>query len=265
MDETRTPETDLAAAKVLYAEGQLHESQVAFEDLLKSKVRGDSLYGLAMIALKRGDSDSAQMFFEQSLGVKRNNPNALYYLARALLRQGGRYEVIALLGEALSYDPRHEAALREISQLIGDIGHADLDASQQSEPSPLANAAAGTATSRESAPARARLHPPRAPQDPAATVGIVRNLSKGVGPWRGTPAALQIWTFRVETYDGEGTPGGLVGVEIRGHEIAGTLDSGDWVEIDDEPEAGEGLRPKEVRNLTTSDVVKARYFRFTTR
>jgi hypothetical protein len=125
-------------------------------------------------------------------------------------------------------------------------------------------AASGTPTAEPRAsspaetPATEILKPPHDPGDLSAMVGIVRNLSKGVGPYRGKPAALQIWAFRVETYDEHGNPGELMGVEMRGHEIRGTLDNGDWVEISERPRSGGGYRPKTVRNLTTNDVVKAR-------
>jgi hypothetical protein len=120
-------------------------------------------------------------------------------------------------------------------------------------------AAEAQAASPAQAPASPSPRPRHESADPSATVGTVRNLSKGVGPYRGKPAALQIWTFRVETYDEQGNVGELMGVEMRGHEITGTLDNGDWVEIKERPKRGGGCRPKKVRNLTTNDLIEARY------
>lgn len=120
MSEAFAATRGLAIARALFAEGRLDESRVAFENLLKSTARADALYGLAVIALRHGDNDGAQVLFEQSLGVKRNNPDALYYLARIHSTKGNRNLAIALLGEALSCDPLHDAALRDISKLAGE-------------------------------------------------------------------------------------------------------------------------------------------------
>lgn len=92
----------------------------------------------------------------------------------------------------------------------------------------------------------------------AGTVGIARSVSKGVGPYRGKPAALQVLTFRLETYDENDNPGPLLGVEMRGTEIVGTLENGDWVLITERVKPGEGCRPKEVQNLTTSERVRSK-------
>ena len=117
VSEAFATEQALADARALFAEGRLDDSRAAFENLLESGVRADALYGLAVIAFRRGDNDGAQVLFEQSLGVKRSNPDALYYLARVHLAKGNRYSAIALFGEALSFEPLHDAALREISKL----------------------------------------------------------------------------------------------------------------------------------------------------
>jgi hypothetical protein len=132
------------------------------------------------------------------------------------------------------------------------------------------------ATVADSAPAQPRTTEPVAPQpnsapaqpatstrpdnsrNVAGTVGIARNVSKGVGPYRGKPAALQVWTFRLETYDQGDNPGPLLGVEMRGTEIKGTLENGDWVLITETVKPGEGCRPKEIRNLTTNERVRSK-------
>jgi hypothetical protein len=45
---------------------------------------------------------------------------------------------------------------------------------------------------------------------------------------------------------------------MRGHEINGVLDNGDWVELLDQPEADRVYQPKEIFNLTLGAPVKSR-------
>jgi hypothetical protein len=104
--------------------------------------------------------------------------------------------------------------------------------------------------------------PPRPPQDPRALVGVVSHLSKGLAPWNGRPAAMQVWTFRVEgrlgTAQSAQSPV-IEGVELRAFEIHGTLENGDWVEISEHPKRGEeGYLPSRLRNLTTNGLVTAK-------
>jgi hypothetical protein len=249
----------LLAAEELFAAGRLDESKDAFAALLISEVRADALFGLAMISSGNGDLERAQALLEQSLGARRRNPAALYQLARTHLVLGEEQRAIALLGETLADDPSHDAALRELAALARTAGRGaeatDFSAVEQPPRSPRTpDAEGGPAASSEAAGAR----PPRPPHDPSAIVGVARSVVRGVGPWRGKPAALQIWTFRVQTFDEAGNPGRVVGVDMRGHEIRGTLDNGDWVEIAERPKAGEGCRPKQLRNITTDDVVRSR-------
>jgi tetratricopeptide (TPR) repeat protein len=231
------PATDaLADAHALYSSGQLDRSEQAFTALLDTRFRPGALYGLAMIAWKRGDPARSRALLEQSLGVDRRNPELLCDLARMRLADGDRDGAIALLGEALSYQPSHRAALGEL----------------------VALGEAGPAASPAQTPVATIPRPPHQPNSSDSLVGTVNHVVRSVGPYRGSPAALQILTFRVQTYDGAGSPGEVVGVTMRGTEITGTLEEGDWVEIEDRPRSGEGAQPKEVRNLTVNDVVKAK-------
>jgi hypothetical protein len=226
----------LGQAHALYTGGQLDQSEQAFAALLDTRFRPGALYGLAMIAWKRGDPARSRALLEQSLGVDRHNPELLCDLARMRLADGDRDGAIALFGEALSYQPSHRAALGELVAL--------------GEASPT--------ETRAQTPVAAIPRPPNEPTSPDSLVGTANHVVRSVGPYRGSPAALQILTFRVQTYDGGGSPGEVVGVTMRGTEITGTLEEGDWVEIEDRPPSGEGAQPKEVRNLSVNDVVRAK-------
>jgi hypothetical protein len=258
MAAARTSAESLADAKALYEDGQLDDSERAFSQLAGTSLRGEALYGLALVSLRRGDGDRARALFEQSLGADRKNPNCLYYLARDQLARGARDNAVALLGEALTYNPRHRGALDELGALVGAASIPDGGDSAWPYRSPAGDASAqvevlpGDRVDAEAAP-----RPPRPPSRSSSAVGVVRNVSKVVGPWRGKPAAVQIWTFRLETYEDDGSPRDVIGVEMRGFAISGTLDNGDWVEIAERP-SSDGYRPKEVRNLTTGDVVRAK-------
>jgi hypothetical protein len=127
------------------------------------------------------------------------------------------------------------------------------------EPVAQPTAAEAVAPQATAAPApSASSTRPASSRNVGGIVGIARSVAKGVGPYRGKPAALQVWTFRLETYDEADNPGPLLGVEMRGTEIVGTLENGDWVLITERVKPGEGCRPKEVQNLTTNERVRSK-------
>lgn len=248
----------LDTAEALYREGKLAESEQAFSELLRTDGRAAALYGLGRISYRADNLGRAQALFEQSLGVERRSANALYYLGRTLTDRGSERKAIAYLQEALTYQPDHQPTLRLLASLQGE------SAAQLSHPvGPAASSRAmadpGGARSEPSPPpASPTAGPPWPPNDPQALVGIVSHLSKGVAPWRGKPAAAQLWGFRVELQDASpgGGPARMLGVEMRGHEITGNLENGDWVEISERPKAGKPFRPKKLRNLSTNDQVR---------
>jgi hypothetical protein len=272
VDEATDVRAALRAAEELYAEGRLKASEAAFGALLRSEVRAEALYGLGRISYEANDLGRAQALFEQSLGVERRSPDTLYYLGRTLLARGAASKAIAYLAEALAYQPDHEPARRELASLVASAAASADTRGAESQPAlaeePEAVAAAvsgwpGAAASPSSQGADA-TGPPRPPKDAGALVGVVTQLAKGVGPWRGRPAAAQIWTFRLEQRDSGGAESaGIVAVELRGHEITGALENGDWVEISERPKPGQGCRPKELRNLTADDLVRSRWRWFT--
>lgn len=226
----------LSTAQQLYANGQYSESEQSFRLLLETDLRGEALYGLALIAARRGDEPRARALLEQSVGVNRSNPAALYELARRAATDGQRDAAVGLLAETLLHDARHRGALEELVNL----------------------AQAEAANGPKAPPVVTPTRPPGEPTSPSSLVGVVSGLSKTVGPHRGSPAAAQIWEFRVQKFDTDGTPGAVEGVMMRGREINGTLQNGDWVEIIEPPEDGVGYRPHELRNLTLNAIVTAK-------
>ena len=88
----------------------------------------------------------------------------------------------------------------------------------------------------------------------------MKQLKKTAVPWAGRPAAAQSWTFRLELRGADyGAPPTLVGVEMRGHEVSGTLENGDWVEISEHPKPGRVYLPKVLRNLSDGGVVRSKF------
>lgn len=242
----RDADSALRSAESLFAEGKFVDSEAAFGSLLGTEKRADALLGLGLISFQTGNLSRAQALFEQSLGVERPRPNTLYYLGRTLLDRGASVnKAVAYLEEALRYDPRHEPARR----LLVSIGRS----------APYATTS--EATPSEKAGGTGPAGPPRRPQNPSALVGVVTQLTKRTTAWRGKPAAAQEWAFRLDVRDlaRGGASIGIVGVQLQGHDIEGTLENGDWVEIGDRPKPGKGLQPKELRNLTGGDVVRARW------
>jgi tetratricopeptide (TPR) repeat protein len=247
---TSTARDSLTVAEQLFGSGRLDEAERELMVLLGSELRAEALYGLAMISSKRGDAVRTRSLLEQCLGVKRTHPDALYNLGRVHLADGNRQAAVALFAEALSYAPAHRAALGALVSVAATNGNSGQGAGPPAGEDP-----------RVSLPTMAPapvVRPPHSPTDPSSIVGVATYLAKGVGPWRGKVAAVQIWTFRVQTYDQDGSPQGLIGVELRGHDISGTLENGDWVEIGRDSCNGGGCHPKEIRNLSTNEAVKAR-------
>jgi tetratricopeptide (TPR) repeat protein len=254
----------LEEARSLYAAGRFPESEERFRRLVDDDACGAAaLYGLGMIKLSSGDADGAWTFLTQSLDRDPKNPNALYYLGDLAQRSGDHELAISLYGQAVSYQPRHDAALAAIARLAG-ASSAPRQPVETPAPPPAPPPAASVPAPpppRQQPPAPQPVAPTRQPEPRSrdSVVGIVRGLRQTVAPWRGKPAAKQVWTFRVETYDENDNPGPLVGVEMRANEIRGNLQDGDWVEIEERARGG-GLSPKRLWNHTTSTEVTTKNY-----
>lgn len=84
-------------------------------------------------------------------------------------------------------------------------------------------------------------------------VGYVRGLSQ-----RFAQQNMQIYSFRVETYDAQGNRQPPVTVEMQGLSFEGSLNEGDQVEIDHKPRPGKAIKIKALMNLTSGAVFKAK-------
>jgi hypothetical protein len=76
-------------------------------------------------------------------------------------------------------------------------------------------------------------------------------------PFNGTPGAKQKVTFRLDVADSNGNYSRSVGIEMRSFNIRGTVENGDWVEINRISEVG---KVKSFGNLTTGQRVKTSLF-----
>jgi hypothetical protein len=75
--------------------------------------------------------------------------------------------------------------------------------------------------------------------------------------FNGTPGAKQSLTFRLDMADDDGNLVRSVGVEMRSFHVRGTVENGDWLEIDKMSRTG---KVKSLSNLSTGQRVKARAF-----
>jgi hypothetical protein len=75
---------------------------------------------------------------------------------------------------------------------------------------------------------------------------------------QGRGRALTVWAFRVGQSDPEGKPAAPVPVEMRARSFEGSINNGDWVELEGNWRSGEIVHVRQVRNLSLGAVVKAR-------
>jgi hypothetical protein len=103
--------------------------------------------------------------------------------------------------------------------------------------------------------------PPRQPTSWQSLVGVARQVRHQSAPHRGRPAAHQLLTFRLVTVDQTGRVGNQVALELRGHDIIGNVEEGDWIEVSGRIK--EGGRVKSLTNLTTGSTVRSKSSIFT--
>jgi hypothetical protein len=73
-------------------------------------------------------------------------------------------------------------------------------------------------------------------------------------PYRGNPGAWQLLTFRVDVIGPDGKLLPPQAVELRGNEVLGGVEDGNWVELDES--ADRHGRMKSFLNLTTGARVR---------
>jgi tetratricopeptide (TPR) repeat protein len=248
----QTPSDELKRANQLFAEGQHAQAEQIYnwvaDNTTDAPVRSAAAYGLGLLRLNSGDERGANSKFLRALGFDESNANACHYLGVIAQRAKNNEAAKTWFARAIVANPKHQGALAElcrIGQAEGLPGIASAPAPRQVQPPP--------------SPPAARLQPPHQPSSPSAVIGIARQVRQQQVPWRGRPAAMTQLTCRVETYShsGEG-PLGLVSVELRSHEVHGTLVDGDWVELA-EADATARKPIKELINLTTGEHVYSKY------
>jgi tetratricopeptide (TPR) repeat protein len=129
-------------------------------------------------------------------------------------------------------------------------------------PDPPTSPGHGPRHAETSRPVR-RRQPPYPPSSPNSLVGVISEITKGTAPWRGGFGSIELWRFRVRTYDDQGKPRRPIGFEMKGHDISGYIKKGDWVEIFDPPRPGKLGTPKRIQNLTDNTPVRAKFRWFT--
>jgi hypothetical protein len=124
-----------------------------------------------------------------------------------------------------------------------------LAAGRTSEDAMAAGRAAARAPVTEDAPTEQR-HPTSDSTHLRGQVSLKRERNELMGQSYGS-----VWNFRVDSWDADGAPQPPVAVEVRGTEIEGSVQDGDWVEIPGPWKAGQTLHPKAFRNLTMNSAV----------
>jgi tetratricopeptide (TPR) repeat protein len=233
------------SAKELLSRGELDAAESTFLALTNDpQSRAEACYGVGFVRYTAGDHKAAAEWFQQCLTAEPNHQNALFYLADLHERSGDRDRAVQLFARVLMINPRHASALERLT----NAGRPVPAAAQQPRPPVAPQSPDGGASNAK---------PPRSPSSPNSAVGIAQHVRLQPVPWRGKPAAQQSLTLRVELRDRNGNPAGILGLELRGHEIRGTVENGDWVEILQPPPAG-GSQIKSLRNLTTGEAVTAK-------
>ncbi|MER7674360.1 tetratricopeptide repeat protein [Kitasatospora sp. NPDC096128] len=251
---TQAASAKLAQASQLLTQGQYTEAEQIYMWVLKNttdaSLHSAATYGLGLLHLKSGDESGAYRQFLDALQFDGSNANACHYLG-VLARRAGNGEVAKTwFARAIVANPKHQGALAELCRIGQAEGVSGSETTSAPEPRQV--------QSPPSAPT-ARALPPHKPSSPSAVIGIARQVRQQVVPWRGKPAAMTQLTCRVETYShsGEG-PLGLISVELRSHEVHGTLVDGDWVELT-EADATARKPIKNLINLSTGENVYSKY------
>ncbi|WP_239311015.1 M48 family metallopeptidase [Frankia sp. Cj3] len=244
----------LLQAKSRVGDGDLRGAEELFMRLSSvTSLAGEVAYGLGIVRFREGNGVQAGQLFEKALQIGQNRDNSAYFLGEIALQGGSQDRAIAWFGRALSFNPRHAAALQHIINLSstarlldeGNGGTADRNTSARTNPS-------------------MGDKPPRIPLYRDTVIGIADQVRLAAVPFRGKAAGSQSLTFRVRVHDRSGNVGPVRAIELRGNEIRGAVENGDWVELIDPPRGGAG-RVKRVFNLTTNEEVRSKMFILTAR
>ena len=252
---------DLSEAERRFQAGDLQESDRLYAQVAQSgaanALRAAGLYGRGVIKLNQRAPSAAENLLLEAYRLDTSNANACYYLGVVRQSAGDSTEATRWFASALIANALHRGALDQLAAIAGSQQPdgaqpiTQRDRTTQSEP-------ATEPARSEPAGEPARLRPPRQPSSPHAVIGIASHVRQQPIPWRGKPAAMVQLTFRLDTYSADGVgPGPSLAVELRNHEIRGTVDDGDWVELP--PDFNPDKPAKELRNLSTGARVHSKY------
>jgi hypothetical protein len=256
-------EASLAFADRLFSSGNFAESERIFAEVASSdapaSLRSQGCYGQGVIRLRQGDATAAEECLLNAYQLDPRNANACYYLGVISKEAGDDRHATIWYASALAANPDHDGALTELSLMATARG---LNGpSQREAPVPdRQNRAPSEAANQTPA------GPPRPPSSPHAIVGVASHVRQQMVPWRGKPSGMQQMTFRLECHQGHGVQrGDRFSVELRSHEVHGTVEDGDWIElpIDFDPRRSKPI--KELTNLTTGERVYSQYRIFNAR
>jgi tetratricopeptide (TPR) repeat protein len=118
----------------LYHSGQPEESERAFtRHLQMAPGEGDTLFGLGVLALERGEASLADQYFVRAISLQQDDPNRRAGVAKALARRseiaeaesGDLDQAVLLLQEAIALnDDLYESHFR-LARLLRRLGRED--------------------------------------------------------------------------------------------------------------------------------------------
>jgi hypothetical protein len=185
-------------------------------------------------ALRAGQYDEADEAFRDALVIEPRHTNALYRLGELALFRGEVDIAEDLFRQTLAVDPAHAWARKKLDRM----------SQRKSAPSPSAK------TKPAKAAATLPTYDPVGPGI-VGTVQSVRRFSENYQLKQGT---RPVWAIRVRKQRPGDLPGNPIAAEMRGNQIRGELNTGDWVQFP----AGwvPGKKLVVLRNLTTGGEVR---------
>jgi tetratricopeptide (TPR) repeat protein len=242
------PQERLAAARKLYDEGRLADSERAYRQAIDSNEQNaDGFYGVGLVRYSSRDYSGARQWFAASLERNPRHEHSLYYLGLIAERDGKSETALRLYGSVISLNPRHKSARSRLGELLGSA----------------ADDAART-------PGNSTKPPPYEREWPESIVGRLTGVSRRqemsarrIFGYATTPGGLQIFDLRVQAYDDTGRETRQHSLSLRGTYIGGAMPNiGDWIEIEPRFDRQGDLRPTKIRNLVTGESVRARIRRW---
>jgi tetratricopeptide (TPR) repeat protein len=255
---------DIDAARSLLERGLVGDAEDAYHELSGDPAQqAQSFYGLGLVSLKKRDPEAAHRWFTKSVEANPQEPNARFYLGELAASRGDTEEATRLFAEVLALNPRHVGALKRIASV--NVSGEPASSRERESSAPLAAPKSPQSVPRPAAAASEQSNsaiavvgrPPRPPSSASAMVGRVTLVKLQAVPFNGTPAAKQSLTFRLDVADGDGNLIRTIGIEMKSFHINGTVENGDWVEVEKISRNG---RVKSLSNLSTGQRVSARMF-----